>query len=217
MVNGNPEGNNIPEFNSNRLLDNDRVICRVTVNEGCVSVAESNSITVHAYDIPVVVCMNDTTIAEGASIKLYGNVSGNYSSVLWTPAANIQNNTSINQALISPNITGVYRLTAFTQQGCSAYDEVMITVNPKGIIPTAFSPNNDGINDFWRLPFEMDCSSCFVNIFDRYGTMVYSTKKYSKPWDGTRNNRPLPAGVYYYSIRKSNQEPSVSGSVTIIR
>jgi gliding motility-associated-like protein len=84
-------------------------------------------------------------------------------------------------------------------------------------IPNAFSPNGDGINDVWNITYLNDYPNCTMDIFDRYGRIVYQTIGYNKPWDGTRNGNPVPVGVYYYIIDPKNGAPKVTGSVTVLR
>jgi gliding motility-associated-like protein len=57
-----------------------------------------------------------------------------------------------------------------------------------------------------------------VDIYSKWGTLVYHSEGYTNPWDGSKNNQELPAATYYYVIdlKKPNFKP-VAGSVTIIR
>jgi gliding motility-associated-like protein len=56
-----------------------------------------------------------------------------------------------------------------------------------------------------------------VSIFNRYGSLIYQSTGYSRPWDGSYKGRPLPAGVYYYIIDLKNSTTLLSGSITLIR
>jgi gliding motility-associated-like protein len=68
------------------------------------------------------------------------------------------------------------------------------------VIPNAFSPNGDGINDTWQIKLLNSFLNAKVQVFNRQGQLVFNTKGYSKPWDGTSNGKPLPIGTYYYVI-----------------
>jgi gliding motility-associated-like protein len=72
------------------------------------------------------------------------------------------------------------------------------------VLPNAISPNNDGINDYFVLPFE----SPKVVIFDRYNTIVFSANPYLNNW----NANGLPDGTYFYQINND-----ISGYVTVLR
>ncbi len=84
-------------------------------------------------------------------------------------------------------------------------------------VPNVFSPNGDGINDTWVLKFLEGNANCKVQIFDRYGNIVFNSTGYSTPWNGTLNGKPLPVSTYYYIIDLKNGLKPVSGSVTILK
>jgi gliding motility-associated-like protein len=85
------------------------------------------------------------------------------------------------------------------------------------IIPNTFTPNGDGINDFWDITALVSYPACTVNIYSRYGTLVYNSTGYPRAWDGTRHGKPLPAGTYYYIVDPGNGAKKFAGAVTIIR
>jgi gliding motility-associated-like protein len=85
-----------------------------------------------------------------------------------------------------------------------------------GDIVNTFTPNGDGINDYWVIKGLDTYPDATVKIFNRYGSSVFESVGYAKPFDGNRNGKPLPAGVYYYIINLK-RGGLLSGSVTIIR
>jgi gliding motility-associated-like protein len=56
-----------------------------------------------------------------------------------------------------------------------------------------------------------------VDVYDRYGMLVYSSIEYAVDWDGTRNGKSLPIGTYYYIVNPKNGRKIITGSVTIIK
>ena len=87
-------------------------------------------------------------------------------------------------------------------------------------VPSSFTPNNDGINDMWGGVTECLAKDYSVQVFDRWGELVFSASDALQLWDGTFKGRPLGAGVYAYrvSYRLPYQEnKKVSGSVTLLR
>jgi gliding motility-associated-like protein len=56
-----------------------------------------------------------------------------------------------------------------------------------------------------------------VEVFNRYGQMVYTSNGYGTAWDGHSKGKPLPVGTYYYIIQLKNGFKPLNGSVTIIR
>jgi len=87
----------------------------------------------------------------------------------------------------------------------------------KLVIPNAFSPNADGINDTWEIRLLNEFPDCRVEIFERNGQRIYSSIGYNNPWNGTLNGKALPVATYYYIIDLKNGEPPLSGSITILR
>lgn len=63
-------------------------------------------------------------------------------------------------------------------------------------LPNVFTPNNDGVNDFWLVNFLLEGD--FVVIFNRWGQEVARLNDSSPVWDGTEKGRPLSEGVYFY-------------------
>jgi len=90
-------------------------------------------------------------------------------------------------------------------------------VPPTIIIPNTFTPNGDGINDVWNIKALVDYPQCIVSIYTRYGSLVYQSKGYPTPWDGTYNGSKLPDGTYYYIIKPEPAMKTMAGYVTIIR
>ncbi|MBD1365332.1 gliding motility-associated C-terminal domain-containing protein [Mucilaginibacter sp. ZT4R22] len=83
-------------------------------------------------------------------------------------------------------------------------------------IANTFTPNGDGINDYWNIKGIENYTNGIISVFNRGGQLVFQSKGYPKPFDGTYNGKPLPAGVYYYIINLKSCS-LISGNVTIIR
>ena len=135
---------------------------------------------------------------------------------LWTPDVNISNNT-VKNPVITGNTDITYTLTVTDPRGCTSQSQVMVVIAPQIKIDNAFTPNGDGINDLWNITGLIAYVNAEVDVFDRYGGMVYHSIGYSRPWDGTYNSRPLPQGTYYYIIKLNYHDQVLSGSVTVIR
>ena len=119
--------------------------------------------------------------------------------------------------MASPPADITYNLALTGIGGCTVNGSVFITVLKSPIVPNAFSPNGDGINDTWEIKYLNSYPGATVMVFDRYGEAVFSSVNYTKNWDGTYNGKPLPLGTYYYIIDPKNGRQKMSGSVTILR
>jgi gliding motility-associated-like protein len=115
----------------------------------------------------------------------------------------------------------VYR---FSHPICGfSYDTIAVNIisceSEELVIPTIFTPNNDGKNDsFVILNLQDYYPECNVTIVNRWGSIVYESTGYENPWDGTFNGEALPFGTYFYRINLNDEEKkSYSGSISIIR
>lgn len=84
-------------------------------------------------------------------------------------------------------------------------------------IPTAFSPNGDGINDTWRIPMLSGYPKSLISIFTRYGLKVFEATGYPTPWNGSHDGKPLATGVYYYVIDLKEDNRKITGSIAILK
>ncbi len=183
-------------------------------NNGCTDTA---SVLIQVLKKPVANAGPDKQIFEGQQVQLNGTTAGSNIHYYWTPNANIDNDTAISP-IVSPLKNTVYTLNVVSDVGCGiATDEVLVGVYLKLVIPNAFSPNNDGINDVWNIINLNTYPYATVNIFDRYGKMIFESYGYAKPWDGTFNGKPVPIGTYYYIIDTKTIAPKLNGSVFLIR
>ncbi|HWB25635.1 MAG TPA: PKD domain-containing protein [Chitinophagaceae bacterium] len=184
-----------------------------TAANGC-SAQVQQTITVYAN--PVVNAGPAITLLQGGSAVINAHASGNNLAYNWQPDAYIDNNTILTP-IVNPVADMVYTLTATSANGCTATGNVTVTVLKTPVIPNAFSPNGDGINDKWMINYLDSYPGVTVQVFNRYGQLVFNSRGYSTPWDGTFNNKPLPVGIYYYVIDRKIAAPKLTGWVAIIR
>ena len=85
----------------------------------------------------------------------------------------------------------------------------------------AITPNGDGINDKWLLTSGGNCTTLIkVNVYNRYGSVVYNSNNYANDWEGTYKGKPIPDGTYYYVAEYFLIDGSKyikKGDVTILR
>jgi gliding motility-associated-like protein len=154
---------------------------------------------------------------EGQTVQLNGSVTGGNTGITWYPPLFIDNIHSL-QPIVNPAVSSAYILTATSNNGCgSSSDTTYVQVYKNVIIPNAFSPNGDGVNDTWNIKALTSYDNYELSVFNRYGQKVLDTKSYSKPWDGTFNGRALPVGTYYYLIDLHLGLPKLKGYVVILR
>jgi len=169
-------------------------------------------ITVTTYNA-VADAGQDVTITKGNKVLLKASGGTKYT---WSPPAGL-NNTSVVNPIAAPQETTTYRVTVQSPEGCTSDDEVTITVIPK-IIPTnGITPNGDGANDTWVIKHIEYYPEADIQIFNRWGNKIFTSKGYTTPWDGTLNGQPLPVAAYYYIIKLTKDDVPISGNITLIR
>jgi gliding motility-associated-like protein len=85
------------------------------------------------------------------------------------------------------------------------------------IVPSAFSPNGDLMNDVWNIKFLKQYPNSIVKVFNRWGIAIYESEKgYPASWDGRRNGELVPVDSYYYVISMGDDSASMQGYVTVI-
>jgi gliding motility-associated-like protein len=113
---------------------------------------------------------------------------------------------------------------ATSEYGCdesdSVYIEVVEDIIEDIIVYNVFSPNGDGINDYFDIENAERFPEMIVEVYSRWGDLFFSTVGYddSSRWDGTtRGGRDAPLGTYYYVIIPYSGASPITGNVTIIR
>ena len=153
-------------------------------------------------------------VLRGDSVEIKTSIPKN-ATVSWFPNIGL-NNSQSDRPHASPDRTTTYKITVTTEQGCTVEGEVIIMVIDL-TIPNGFTPNNDGANDTWEIAGIKDYPNCTVEIFNRWGNVVYSNKGYEIPWDGKWNGESVPVGSYYYHIYLREFEYKLTGSLNVIR
>ncbi len=196
---------------------NGKVVLKLTANDPGVCFKPVDSLAV--FFIPPAAVFGGGTkfVLKGSTVTLNPTVSESNVHYLWSPDVEINNDT-----LKDPTITGdvnnmVYTLTVTDSRGCVSSDTVLIKVTPLIKLTNTFTPNGDGINDYWEIDGLIAYVNATVDIFDRYGQQVFHSIGYPKPWDGTYNGKQVPAGVYYYIINTHFNGEVLSGYVTVLR
>jgi len=119
---------------------------------------------------------------------------------------------------------GTYSVTVTDTMGCTTSDSITISTNPKICITVykVFSPNEDGIHDYWEIENIHLYPEALIEVYDRMGNMVYRRRNYinseSVAFNGYDDNgRRLSSGTYYYVLNLELEEEVFKGSLTIVR
>lgn len=161
-----------------------------------------------------------TQIHKGQTVQL--NATGSFETITWTPANNLSNAQSPTPTVIGLEQSTTYIATAQNANGCSTQQNTQIIYVGcnKVVIPTAFSPNNDGTNDFLKPLSSTFEKLLTFKIYDRWGNLVFETTNATQGWDGTnRKGETCPIGLYalHISVLCENEPLQYKGSVMLVR
>lgn len=162
----------------------------------------------------------DKYILSNDTATLTPVIQGTAVSYYWSPPDFINDIHSLN-ARVNPPDEKIYTLHASSNVGCgTAVDDVKIHVYNDVYVPNAFTPNGDGNNDVFRIiPLE-NYSLDRLIIYNRWGSIIFSTKTPGVGWDGTFNHLPQPMDtyVYYILLRSSTRKEIIKkGTVLLMR
>lgn len=117
----------------------------------------------------------------------------------------------------------VTRLVVQNNLNCTdtAYKLIFVLASCYIAVPTAFTPNGDGLNDYLYPLNAFKADNLLFRIYNRYGQIIFETKDYTRKWDGRVNNQLQPSGTYVwvlnYKDRKSGQAVFLKGTTVLIR
>jgi gliding motility-associated-like protein len=141
----------------------------------------------------------------------FQNTSSGASSYQWN-FGNGQT-SGIPNPVIEFNQTGTYIVTLIATNGpCSDTTQRTVTVwDVFGPIPELITPNGDGKNDVWEIKGLLNFKNAEVEIYNRWGNLVYQKSPYKNDWDGTANfgsgnKGKLPAGSYFYILKLNDKD-----------
>ena len=113
-------------------------------------------------------------------------------------------------------------LVATSDKGCkgSVTRSVLIVPPFDAYVPSSFTPNNDGINDYFGMEGVEFIGSFEMGIFNRWGQEIFHSLDLNNQWDGRYNNTPMPGGMYTFAITITDAEGrpyEINGTIQLIR
>ena len=174
------------------------------------------NIPVTVNPLPVTQSSSDTTTAVDVPVELYTSGGSTYH---WIPGIGLNCNTC-DIVSASPTETTTYLIEIIDSLGCKSYDTLTVYIEYfPFFIPNGFSPNGDGNNDVLYIR-GTGIQSIYLQIFDRYGSLIFESKDQSFGWDGTFKNKPVNTGVYIYNAQvfyKDGRVEDKQGNITLFR
>ncbi len=207
----------IPDPYTKPLTQTATFVLTITDEESGFGCYDRDSVTVSLYPSAGLSTIDDTLILAGGSVQLE-TFGGPFTSYQWIPATGLDD-ASVSAPVATPQITTRYVVSAVNEFGCQESDSVLIEVVEDIEVYNVFSPNGDGINDFFEIENSERFPEMLVEVYSRWGDMLFQSKGYddSSRWDGTTRGTEAPVGTYYYIIIPYSGASPITGTVTIIR
>jgi gliding motility-associated-like protein len=193
---------------------------------GCASLVSDQVLVNVNPPITVKTFPYDTIGYTGNQIQLLAvssdSATNNYS---WSPGNGLSSTTIPNPVATVGAVIGDvirYQVIATNAAGCrgEGYITIRVYKGPDIYVPTGFTPNGDGRNDR-LIPVPVGIKNYnYFNVFNRWGQMVFSTKKMHDGWDGKLLLKDQPSGVYVWMIEGVTNDGRViskQGTVALIR
>jgi gliding motility-associated-like protein len=140
---------------------------------------------------------------------------------LWTPATGLDFD-DVPNPMASPLQTTLYTVEVTSAEGCTAMAQVKVVVQCDTlIIPTGYSPNDDGINDYFEIVGIEHYPGNKLWVYNRWGSLLYKTVDYKNTWNGVSNvtgiyiGKRVPAGTYFWVLDLGNGSKPLQGYVVL--
>ena len=202
-----------------------------------VSTAITTSYTVQISESA---CNNDTLINVRVSVNPTPQVAASKSNDInctvrtaqlqasgadtytWSPEIYVNDGNRANP-VATVDSTTTFIVKGENQYGCSSTDTVTVKVtadgNPLFLVPNAFTPNGDGLNDCFGISQWGNVQMQEFSVYNRWGELVFAAKNPSQCWDGTFRGIQQPSGTFVYVIKVKTFCGSIDrkGLITLIR
>jgi gliding motility-associated-like protein len=192
---------------------------------GCIAAANFSILQPQAFYVNA---GPDVIAVRGMPVTLNGTATSASGIIgyTWTPALGLSC-VECQSTIATPDSNQVYVLMAMDGDSCLGFDsvEVIIKREPSFFIPTAFTPNADGLNDYFEFDI-LGAKTASVQIFNRWGEKVYDNPAQvngftnGNAWDGKTNGKLQPYDTYVYQLAVLFYDDSIverKGTITIMR
>lgn len=177
---------------------------------------------IEVYALPVGRFEPNPQVADILSpVIQFQNYSSNVATYIWNLGDSTSSTTWSPSHMYSD--TGTYDITLMlvSPKGCvdTVRGIVKVEQHFSFYVPNAFTPNGDGVNDYFK-GYGVAINKYLLNIYDRWGKLIYTTDDYDKPWDGRVNNNVVQNDVYVYRIALTdlhNEKHTYVGNVSVVK
>jgi len=199
------------------MTESTAFVLTITETSSIYGCYNSDTVWVNLHPLTGLEVTPDTFVIKGQSIQLEA-IGGPFEQYRWEPETGLDN-ASIPNPLATPIEATSYSVYALNAYGCEEVASVFVDVIEDIQAYNVFSPNGDGINEYFEIRNAERFPRMLVEVYSRWGDQVFSTVGYGSgnEWDGTVRGKEAPLGTYYYIIVPYPGAKPISGNVTIIR
>jgi gliding motility-associated-like protein len=201
-------------------------VVKVTSADGCSDTAKA-----------IINILNNTPVKAGFSgtqflcvpfdtATFINTSTGDISSWQWNfgngQTINVQDPPVISYYFSDNTSNYIVSLKVADSAGCwdSVYRELKVESNCYIAVPSAFTPNGDGLNDYLYPLNAYKATNLIFRVYNRFGNLIFETRDWTKKWDGTKNGMPQPTGTYIWVLDyndANNKKVSLRGTSVLIR
>lgn len=221
-INGAPAASGSPVFTSSNLSNRDVVTCMVTPGTGtCATLpVSSNGIAIIINTLPAVsITPADTTVRPGVQVQLRGGISEPVRAFEWSPGSLLTTPGTLSPLTVPVLERMDYRLQVTTNDGCIITKTATVKPQIAVYVPTAFTPNGDGLNDRYGLAPDTNLELEEFAVFNRWGVKVFATSDLRIQWNGKYKGIDQPADTYIFQLKgkQENKPVFMKGTFSLIR
>ncbi|MEP6673760.1 MAG: gliding motility-associated C-terminal domain-containing protein [Ferruginibacter sp.] len=191
----------------------------IKTTAGCDSVIRNINLTVRTQPFITVTKSNDVNcILSTTKLNAYGA-----STYVWSPTTSLSD-AFISNPIASPDKTTLYKVTGTAANGCTAQGSIEVklligNLQDGYLVPNSFTPNNDGLNDCFGVPYWGAVTNFKMTVFSRWGEILFESSNSNNCWDGTYKGKRQDQGAYIYQITADGICGPVNrkGTVVLVR
>ena len=216
------------------IIETNTILTNLAANSYPVIVKDANDCLLDTVIIlgqpkPLVVALPaDTSLALGCTLDLHAQIFSDHAyEILWTPSTGLNCVKCESPQMFAQEAIS-YQVRVTDSSGCKASDSIHISIikDYKLFIPNIFTPNGDGINDYFEIFPGKDVEEILsLSIYDRWGALLFhKTNMFPHDptcrWDGMHHSQNLPPGVFVYVAKVrflDGHEKTFSGDVLLMK
>ena len=221
-------GSNAAIFTPSVINSGDKVSCTITnTDNSCISAYSGNSNTINVSFVTpstpaVTIVASANNVFYGTPITFSVDVKSNGESLtyIWQVngvAAGADTPDFTTKTLNNGDIVTCIIISSAPCSTPGISNPVTVALVSELKIPNTFTPNGDGLLDKWMIGGIDSFPNALVYIYNRYGRLIFQSRGYKLPWDGTVSGIIVPSGTYYYVIKLGLQNRILSGSLAVLK